>query len=143
MAAGYRLGRWDPFYELGRLQEEVNRLFSGVLQTEADALPVNLYAGRDDMILTAEVPGASPEDVKITVVDSTVTLTVSRQVDPAKPGLTFHRRERTEGQITRTLQMPFRVNADKVEAQVRNGVLQVKLPRSDSDKPRTISVRSA
>ena len=143
MATGYRLGSWDPFHELGRLQEEVNRLFSGVVQSTSDAPPINLYAGRDDVIVTAEVPGANPEDVKISVVESTVTLTVSRPLEEEAPGKTFHRRERTGGAVTRTLQLPFRVDADKVEARIQKGVLQVRLPRSEADKPRSISVKSA
>jgi HSP20 family protein len=142
MATGYRLGTWDPFYELGRLQEEVNRLFSGVVQSTSDAPPINIYAGRDDVIVTAEVPGVNPQDVKISVVDSAVTLSVSRNLEKEEADKTFHRRERTEGQLTRTLQLPFRVDADKVEAQISKGVLQVRLPRSESDKPRTIIVKS-
>jgi HSP20 family protein len=143
MATGYRLGTWDPFHELGRLQEEVNRLFSGVVQSTSDAPPINIYAGRDDVIVMAEVPGANPEDVKISVVDTTVTLAITRELELDAPGKTFHRRERTDGKMTRTLQLPFRVDADRVEAQIRKGVLQVRLPRSETDKPRTIAVKPA
>jgi HSP20 family protein len=143
MATGFRTGGWDPFHELGRLQEEVNRLFSNVAPSSPESPPLNLYAGRDDVIITAEVPGTEPEDVKISVVESTVTLTLSRKLEPEGPGRSFHRRERTDGRATRTLQLPFRVDADRVEATIRNGILQVRLPRSEADKPRTISVKSA
>jgi HSP20 family protein len=143
MAIGLRTGGWDPFHELGRLQEEVNRLFSRVTPSSSESPPLNLYAGRDDIVVTAEVPGTEPEEVQISVVESTVTLTVSRKLEPEGPGRAFQRRERTEGRATRTLQLPFRVNADRVEASIRNGILQVRLPRSEGDKPRTISVKSA
>jgi HSP20 family protein len=143
MATGFGPGGWDPFNEFRRLQEEVNRLFSRVAPSTPESPPLNVYVGRDDVIVTAEVPGTEPEDVKISVVESTVTLNITRKLEPEGPGRNFHRRERTDGQVTRTLQMPFRVDAEKVEAIIRKGVLQLRLPRSEADRPRAITVKSA
>lgn len=142
MARGFRFAGWDPFYDLGQLQDEMNRLFSGLMRAPAQAPPLNVYANPEDVILTAEVPGVKPENVNVQVVESTVTLTISRNAEPDHEGARYLRRERAEGTITRTLQLPFRVDAEQVAARISRGVLQVRLPRSEADKPRTISVRS-
>ena len=63
MATGFRFTGWDPFIELGRIQEEMNRLFRGLTQAPAQAPPLNVYASPDDVILTAEVPGVSRDDI--------------------------------------------------------------------------------
>lgn len=144
---GPRLWRFGRMMDLGeeihRLQSEMNRLFSGFAPVYRYEFPaINVWAGKDDAIVTAELPGIDPEKIDISVVADTLTLTGSREKDILKEGETYHRQERSYGSFTRTLQIPFEVDASKVEAKYEKGVLRIILPRSEEAKPKKITIKS-
>ena len=70
-----------------------------------------------------------------------LSISGERKPEEAAPNTNYHRRERTYGTFSRTIQLPFMVDADKVQAGFRNGVLQIKLPRAEADKPKRISIQ--
>lgn len=104
---------------------------------------INLYSGDEGVILTAEIPGVEMEELDITVLGETLTLSGTRNMGEDEEGITYHRRERSQGNFTRTVELPFRVDSDNVEAKFSNGVLHVMLPRTEEEKPRKISVKTA
>jgi HSP20 family protein len=132
---------------MDRLQREMNRLFedySPARLRRAPAYPaMNVWANEDGLTITAEVPGVSPEDIDISVVGDTLTLSGERKPDLLKEGARYHRQERGFGSFSRSIQLPFMVNVSKVDATFHNGVLNVSLPRAEEDKPRKIAVKSA
>jgi HSP20 family protein len=103
---------------------------------------VNAWLGEGDIIVTAELPGVDPGKVDISVVGDTLTISGLRETLQLKEGESYHRQERGHGRFTRSLQLPFHVDAGKVEATYDRGILQMTLPRSEADKPRKISVKS-
>src|SRR5690606_3404603 len=103
---------------------------------------INVWMSVEGAVVTAELPGVNPEDVDISVVGGTLTSTGSRQPDELKEGEKYHRRERRFCKFTRTFQLPFTVEADKVEAKFDKGVLHIALPRAEAEKPRKISVKA-
>lgn len=137
--------QWEPLREMQRLQREVDRVFSGFVPSYAPRVfpPVNVWTGRDDVIVTAELPGVDPTGLEISVVGDTLTLSGVRE--PAEPseGQVVNRLERETGTFARTIQLPFRVEADKVEASYARGILQIKLPRLEADKPKQIAVKAS
>jgi len=141
----WRLGRIaDPFTEVQRLQREMNRLFSGATELYAHDFPaVNVWRGQDGAVVTAELPGIDPARLDISVAGDSLTLTGIRELEPLKEGENYHRQERTYGRFTRTLQLPFQVNAAKVEAKYEKGVLQITLPRVEEEKPKKIAIKVA
>lgn len=138
-----RYGRtWDPWRDLNRLQDEVNRLFSGVLETRAGGYPAVRVWGKDEgAVLEAELPGLNVSDIEISVLGDSVTLTGKRTYEEKK-GATYHRREREYGSFTRTLQLPFRIEADQVQAVFQRGILELTLPRASADMPKRIAVKA-
>lgn len=138
-------GRWpDLARDMRRLQEEMNRTFGGFrFAVPAEYPPVNVWAGADGAIITAEIPGVAPDQIDITVHQDTVTLRGKRE--PAAPGkgATVHREERTVGAFARTLVLPFRVDSEKASARFERGVLILELPRPPADKPRQIKINPA
>jgi HSP20 family protein len=99
----------------------MNRLFATTAanlgQRAAPGYPaMNVWTHEDGAAVTAELPGVNTEDIDISVVGDTLTLTGSRQPDELKEDETYHRRERGYGRFTRAFQLPFQVEADKVEA---------------------------
>jgi HSP20 family protein len=133
---------FDTFREMERLQQQFNRLFdSNAWRVAGEFPPINVWTSEDSATVTAEVPGLSPEDIDISVVNDTLTLKGERRPEPLGEGESLHRQERGFGQFARTIQLPYRVDAEKVEASFKRGILTITLPRSEADKPRKISVR--
>jgi len=140
---GYGLG-WNPWRELGRLQEEVNRIFPRLGEAASFDFPaMNVWSGPEDVVVSAELPGVEPDKIDISVAGDTVTVRGSRELENLKNGESYHRREREAGQFTRSLRLPFEIEAGKVEAKFKNGVLEIKLPRAESEKPKKVTVRTA
>ena len=136
-------GMRDPFLEMQRLQQEVNKVFSGAGQSlSREVPPVNAWIGEGDVIVAAELPGIDPAKADISVVGDTLTISGSRAAEALKEGETYHRQERDQGRFSRTIQLPFHVEAGKVEAKYERGVLTITLPRAEADKPRKITVKS-
>lgn len=132
--------------EMDRLQREMNRLFQNAdaVRRSAPAYPaMNVWTNEDGLVITAEVPGVSADDIDISVIGDTLTLRGSRSPDPVAEGSRYHRQERGYGKFTRTLQLPFPVKVDDIDATFRNGVLNIRMPRAEEDKPRKISVKTA
>ncbi len=129
-------------------REFMNRLLSdwlGVMEDRpAPTYPaMNVWMNEEGAIITAELPGIAPEDLDISVVGDTLTVSGERKPEELKEGETYHRRERGYGKFSRAFQLPFEVEADKVSATFKNGVLHITLPRAEADKPRKIAVKAA
>jgi HSP20 family protein len=95
----------------------------------------------EGLIVTAELPGFIPDDIDISVTGDTLTVSGKRQPEETLETVQYHRQERTYGEFSRTVQLPYPVNRDKVEATVRKGILQITLPRIEIEKPKQIAVR--
>lgn len=142
--------RFEPFREFATLQERMNRLFSDVCLRDEDlgrsswVPPVDIYeTEQHDLVLKAELPDMSREDIEVTVEQNTLTLRGTRKPSPEVKEEQYRRIERSYGSFTRSFTLPNTVDATKVSAEYRNGVLTVKLPFREESKPRTISVEVA
>lgn len=139
-----RYGVSNMWREMDRLQREMNRLFEDYTPARMRGAPtypaMNVWANQDGIMVTAEVPGIAPDDLDISVVGDMLTLKGERKSEEASESLRYHRQERGFGQFTRTLQLPYQIDAQKVEAKFKNGVLEISLPRAEADKPRKILV---
>ncbi len=138
----------SPWREIERLQREMNRLFADVasdfIPRVAPGYPaMNIWTNEEGGVITAELPGLSPDDIEISVVGETLTLSGERKADEVGEDVRYHRQERGFGKFSRTIQLPFQVDADKVEAIFDKGVLHIALPRAEADKPRKIAVKTA
>jgi HSP20 family protein len=132
---------------MDRLRQEVNRLFADWPARAnwgmAPAFPaMNVWTDEDSAIVTAELPGVRIEDIDISVERDTLTLRGRRQPEELEEGATYHRRERRVGGFQRALRLSFQVDARKVEAEFKNGVLSILLPRAEADKPKKIAIKA-
>jgi HSP20 family protein len=138
-----RLG-FDPFVELRRMQTEMSRLFSGYGTTTArDFPPINIGLGENSVVVTAELPGVTRDDVTISLQEDVLTLEGKREPKVQEDNVNWQRRERAYGTFSRAVQLPFRVDADKVQAHFNNGILEVELQRLEADRPKKIEIRAA
>jgi ABC-type sugar transport system ATPase subunit len=98
---------------------------------------LTIYGGR----VTAELPGVESDNLEISVFRDTLTLRGRREAEAADPRA-YHRRERRQGQFSRTVTLPFRVDPDRVDDQLQQRVLRLMLHRPDEDKPRKIAIKA-
>jgi HSP20 family protein len=141
-------GQTSPWHEMERLRREMNRAFANFPAiSESRITPgypaMNVWTNEDGAIVTAELPGIDPETLDIAVVEDTLTLSGERKPLELAEGEVYHRRERGYGKFTRSFQLPFNVEANKVQAVYEKGVLHITLPRAEADKPRKITVKAA
>lgn len=124
---------------------DANRLFRGLSRpASVTTFPaMNVWAGEDSALVTAELPGVAPDEINIAITGDTLTLSGSRQRPEADAGNSYHRQERGYGPFSRSLQLPFRIDANQVEATFRKGVLSITLPRAEEDKPKKINVNAS
>ncbi len=139
--------RPSAWRDMERLRREMNRLFEtsryGGLRRAPSFPAMNVWTSENGLIVTAEIPGVQIGDIEISVMNETLTVSGQRTPDEVGEGVRYHRRERGYGRFTRSLQLPYPVEAENVEATFRNGVLHITLPRAEEDKPRKITVKGA
>jgi HSP20 family protein len=143
------LVRWNPFRELGTLQEEMNRLFEGFtrrnLPTEAGAVwsPVaDIIEDENNYVLKAELPGFKKEEVEVQIENRTLTLRGERKLEKEVKEETYHQIERSYGRFVRSFTLPTSIEAEKITAEFKDGVLQVVMPKAEGAKPKLIPVSS-
>ena len=144
---------WDPFSVLEHLQNQINRAFNSSLAEWPAASgwgtsfpSVDVYQDKENVIVTAEVPGLAEKDVDLTITGNTLTLK-GEKASPVGEGhgsevkkQDYQRVERTYGSFQRVIELPVEVNAEKAKAKLTNGVLTVTLPKSEAVKPKQISI---
>jgi len=141
--------RFDPFREMAALQERVNRAFSDMSRRNDDDLTtrgswvpaVDIYqTDNHTLVLKVELPDVVREAIDLRVENDTLTITGQKQRDETVKEEQYHRIERTFGTFSRTFTLPPTVDAGKIGAEFRNGVLTVTLPLREDAKPRQIQV---
>ena len=134
------LARWDPFEEMNRLHDH---FFSGRgLQKHAFRVAVDIREEDDAFYVDAEVPGLNAEDVKVDVEKNVLTLSGERKVEKEETEGTYRRVERQYGSFTRSFTLPETVDTDNISADLRDGVLALRLPKKEAPIPRKIAVNA-
>lgn len=128
----------EPWRELDQSDQDMFRTLS---PSRVEFPPVNLWKNEDKAVATMEIPGVEPEGVEINVVGKTITLRFERKPEELKEGESYTRKERWYGEFSRTIELPFNVQVDKVEAKFSKGILYIEMPRAEAEKPRRITVK--
>jgi len=141
--------RWEPFRDVFSTQDRFNRLFNqtlsqmfgeenGKLGTWAPA--VDVFETDQNLVVKAELPGIDPKDVEIRVENNTLFLQGQRKFENEVKEENYHRIERSYGSFTRTFALPGSIDAEKVSADYKSGVLTLTLPKREEAKPKTIKI---
>ncbi len=137
----------DPFDALFRLQRALDtRLDSDWLSsatTGAGAFPpINLFQQGHDYVAVIELPGIKPDLLNVEAKESSLRISGTKSVDYSDKA-SLHRRERIAGSFDRTITLPVRIDPDRIQAEYRDGILALFIPRAESDKPRSIKIEQA
>ncbi len=141
-----RFQRPSIWQEMDQLQREMNRLFDANSRGRVFSSPsypaINIWTNDDGQVISAEMPGVQPEDINIDVTGDALSISGVRKPDEVAKDAHYHRRERSYGSFSRTIQLPFMVDTNEVEASFENGVLLIRLPRAEADKPKKITIKN-
>jgi HSP20 family protein len=143
--------RWDPFKELEDMQSRLGTLFGRLpvrkeggkeAMTVAEWAPlVDIVEDEKEYLIKAELPEVKKEDVKVTVEDDVLTITGERKYEKEEKGKKYHRVERAYGSFERSFTLPEDADGSKVNAEFKDGILKVRLPKSEKAKPKAVEVK--
>jgi HSP20 family protein len=142
--------KWDPFKELEDVSNRLNRIFrrsSDSVQASRESMTVADWSPSADItetdtayLIKAEIPGVNKQDVKVSVQDGMLTIQGERKMEKEEKGKKFHRVECSYGSFVRSFRMPDDVDENSVNAEFKDGMLNVTLVKSAKPKPKSIKV---
>ena len=138
---------WNPWDDMLSLREAMNRLVEDSYVRPVSGgtrgnLALDLFEDADNIEVTATLPGMNPEDVEITIQGDVLMIKGQHKQEQERKQGNYHLRERRTGSFYRAVQLPTLVQTDKAQAEFRNGVLHLTLPKAEETKPKTIPVRN-
>jgi HSP20 family protein len=141
------LVRWDPAREIDSLQGDMNRLFDRFFDRPGNGssasrwIPaMDLVETDENLVLRADLPGMGEKDVNIEIKDGVLTISGERRSEHEEKGEGFHRVERSYGTFSRSLSLPDGVDPQRVAADFKDGVLEVRIPKPEQTKPTRVAI---
>jgi HSP20 family protein len=143
--------RWEPVAELNTIQNEMNRLFNTFFEqpnqtgrgngmTRRWLPPMDLIETADHYVLRADLPGLSDGDVNVQLEDNVLTISGERKAEHEQQQEGYYRLERASGEFSRSLTLPEGVDPDGVQAHFDRGVLEIRIPKPEQKKPKTVQI---
>ncbi len=144
--------KWRPFRDMVNFQEEMNRMFDRFYSHDSwddqEELSrstwhpaMDISENKDEFVISAELPGLVKKDIQITFTNGTLKIEGERKKDTEEKDVNYHRVERTYGKFCRTFQLPTIVQQDKISADFKEGILNIRLPKAEEVKPKEIEVK--
>ena len=139
------LVRWEPFRELGTLQSELSRLMNGMLegngrQSQNWVPALDVWETPTEIVYAFDLPGIPEEQIHIEVKEETLTVSAERDKTAETSENGFYRFERRYGTFARAVGLPQGVDQDNISARYENGVLEVRVPKPEEQKPKKIEL---
>jgi HSP20 family protein len=148
---------WRPFTDLGRWDRDMERVMEDFFgrrmkpwlperwfkteDLDFTAPAVDLYEEKDDIVVKAELAGMDKENIEVNLTDHTLTIKGEKKKEAETKEKDYYRSERSYGAFLRTLELPKEVHADKVKANFKNGILEVRLPKTEEAKAKEVKVK--
>jgi len=144
--------KWDPFFEIDRLHDEMDKLFTGrwpvrrnADQVPACVVPVDIAETPAEVLIKVELPGVDPAQVEVKVEDGVLSITGEKKFEGggegSDKGPEYLRVERYYGRFSRSFVVPRYVDASNVQAEYSSGILTLKLPKRQETQPRKLDVK--
>jgi HSP20 family protein len=142
------LVRWEPFRELAALQNEMGRWMNqlggptpgGNGQSSTWLPAVDVWESENELVLSFDLPGIPEDQISVELDDNVLTVSGQRERTQEQSGDRFYRYERRFGTFSRSVTLPTGVNEDQINADYRDGVLEVRVPKPEEQKPKRIQV---
>jgi HSP20 family protein len=144
------LVRWRPYRDFFNLQDRINRLFENDLFPEKSSEDValsswtpttDIFETKDEYVLKLEVPGISKDDIQIDFNQETLTIKGERKEEKEVKKDEYHRIERCSGSFTRSFSLPKNVDEKKIDASMKDGILELRIPKKEESKAKAIPIK--
>ena len=148
---------WRPFHELTRWERDMDRMMEDFFgrrvrpwwpdrwfrtdEMEVRAPAIDLFEDKDDIVVKAELPGMDKDNIEVNLADSTLTIKGEKKKEEEIKEENYYRSERSYGSFIRTVELPKAVRTDKVKASFKNGILEVRVPKTEEAKAKEIKVK--
>jgi HSP20 family protein len=140
------LTRWEPFRDLLSIRRDMDRLFDEFYSqplAKAEGMPlIDMYQTEDDIVVKATLPGVKADDLDIQITGDVLTIHGEVKEESEKKDAKYHMREQRYQSFSRSLKLPANVVADKAKAEMKDGILNLTLPKAEESKPKAISVKA-
>ncbi len=135
---------FDPFEEIRRMQERLNRLFEEFERvgprTMRIEFPVDVIDEGDQIKVVADLPGFNKEDIEIWVEDGDLVIKAERKEEKEEKEVNYLRRERRFGRVVRRIALPAEVDVENIKAKYNNGILEITIPKTEKAKKKVIKI---
>ena len=146
--------RWrnpaDPFSHLSNLRSAVDQIFgdymgrTGVERSSGGVFPpLNITESENNLYVRAELPGVEAKEIDVSATADSITLRGERKVPQVSEEINYHQREREFGIFKRIINLPTKINTDKISASYKNGILTVVLPKAEEVQPKQIKIKTS
>ena len=148
---------WRPFMDLTRWERDMDRMREDFFgrrgshwwperwfradELDVRAPAVDVFEEKDDIVVKAEIPGMDKDNIQVNLTDHTLTIKGEKKKEEEVKEEKYYRSERSYGAFVRTLELPRDVHADKIKATFKNGVLEVRMPKTEEAKAKEIKVK--
>lgn len=149
---------WRPLSEMTRWQREMERMFDDFLGRRWEpfrvarwlpsgvgvsppSVELDVYEEKDEIVAKAEVPGLEKDDIEVSIADSTLTIKGEKKKEEEVKEENYYHLERSYGSFVRSVELPKEVQTDKVKATFKNGVLEIRMPKTEEAKKKEIKVK--
>ena len=132
------LMRWEPFQELRRMHDEMDRMFEGMMPSQPSVMvmapAIDVFEQDGNLVVRADVPGLKKDDIEVTATEDSVSIKGEFKKEEKVEEQGFYRQERRYGRFFRTIPMPTAINPDQVKAGFKEGVLEIIAPKAEAEK---------
>ncbi len=140
--------RWDPFRELLTLQERLDKMYRDIERTRSEedfvssawTPPVDIFELGEKFVLKLEIPEVDKESIDIKINDNELTIRGERKLESGIEPDNYHRMERGYGTFTRSFSLTKTIDAAKIKASIKDGILRIELPKKEEVKPKQIKI---
>jgi HSP20 family protein len=144
------LVRWNPYGEMTAMKNRINQMFSEPywltrrMDDDTDMgiwnPAVDLYEKDDHFVIKAELPGVDKKNIAIDLKDRVLTISGERSYENEVKEESYYRRERSYGKFQRVFTLPADVDSDKINAEFKDGLLQIEVPKPEQQKPKQVTI---
>jgi HSP20 family protein len=148
---------WRPFTDITRWERDMDRMMEDFFgrrirpwwperwfrtdELEVRAPAIDLYEDKDDIVVKAELPGMDKNNIEVNLTDNTLTIKGEKKKEEEVKEESYYRSERSYGAFIRTVELPKSVHGEKVKASFKNGILEVRVPKTEEAKAKEIKVK--
>jgi HSP20 family protein len=142
-----KLAKWEPFKEIGFLKKSIDRLFDEFFTREPLELSergfgaLDVVEENDRFLIKVDLPGFNKNDIKVNLDDNILTIECTREEEKTQKEKNYLRTERFYGKFSRSVSLPNTIDANRISAEYKNGVLTLNLPKKEEARPKTIDIK--